>query len=357
MVFEDAHWIDPTSHELLDLIVERLSTLPVLLIVTFRPEFQPLWIGQPQVTLLALNRLGRRDRADLVEQVAGGRALPSDVIDQIADRTDGIPLFVEELTKSVLESGLLREQAGRYVLDGALPPFAIPASLQDSLMARLDRLASVRIVAQTAAGIGREFSYALLRAVSRLSEDELQGSLARLVAAELVFQRGSPPHAVYIFKHALVQDAAHDSLLRNVRQQLHGRIAEALETLSPELMDSQPELFAQHYAEAGLAERSVAFWSRAGRRSAARSAMAEATEQFQKGLDQLALLPSAPQRQRQELELSSGFCLGRVIRQRLRSTGNWSSLYARPRIVGTTELPLGVPLYSLRGVSLSCVPG
>jgi predicted ATPase len=233
--------------------------------------------------------------------------LPIDVIDQIADRTDGVPLFVEELTKSVLESGLLRVQAGRYVLDGALPPFVIPTTLHDSLMARLDRLASVRIVAQTAAGIGREFSYALLRAVSPLPEDELQGSLARLVASELVFQRGSPPHSVYFFKHALVQDAAHGSLLRNARQQLHRRIAEALETLSPELMDSQPELFAQHYAQAGLVERSATFWSRAGRRSAVRSAMAEATAQFQKGLDQLALLPDNPERRRQELELSSGF--------------------------------------------------
>jgi predicted ATPase len=276
MVFEDAHWIDPTSRELLDLAVERVRRLPVLLIVTFRPEFQPPWTGQPQVSMLALNRLDRRDRAALVVQIAGGKALPDDVIDQIADRTDGVPLFVEELTKSVLESGLLREEADRYVLDRALPPLAIPTSLHASLLARLDRLASVRLVAQIGAAIGREFPYALLRAVSRLPEEELQAALGRLVASELVFQRGIPPDAVYSFKHALVQDAAHDSLLRSSRQQLHAQIAEALAAQSPEIMESQPELFAQHYTEAGLLEKSIACWDKAGRRSAARSAMAEA---------------------------------------------------------------------------------
>jgi predicted ATPase len=244
MVFEDAHWIDPTSRELLDLAVERVSSLPVLLIVTFRPEFQPPWTGQPQVTMLALNRLDRHDRIVLVEQIAGGKTLPDEVVAQIADRADGVPLFVEELTKSVLESGLLHAEADRYVLDRALPPLAIPTSLHASLLARLDRLASVRLVAQIGAAIGREFPYALLRAVSHLSEEELQAALARLVASELVFQRGTPPDAVYAFKHALVQDAAHGSLLRGARQQWHAQIAEALEAHSPELMETQPELFA-----------------------------------------------------------------------------------------------------------------
>jgi len=311
LVFEDAHWIDPTSRELLDLTIERIRSLPVLLIVTFRPEFQPPWTGQPQVTMLALNRLDRHDQTLLVTQIAGGKALPDEVIDQIIDRTDGVPLFVEELTKSVLESGVLREEAGRYVLDRALPPFAIPTTLHASLMSRLDRLASVRLVAQIGAAIGRQFPYALLRVVSRLPEDELQAALARLVASELVFQRGTPPDAVYAFKHALVQDAAHGSLLRSSRQQLHAYIAEALETHTPELMENQPELFAQHYAEAGLVEKSVACWGAAGHRSAARSAMAEAATQFQKGLDQLALLPNTPERQRQELEFSSA--LGTVL--------------------------------------------
>jgi class 3 adenylate cyclase len=232
MVFEDAHWIDPTSRELLDLIVERARSLPVLLLVTFRPEFQPPWTGQPQLSVVALNRLDRRNGTALVGQVAGGKMLPDEVVAQIVDRTDGVPLFVEELTKSVLESGLLREEADRYVLDRALPPFAIPPSLHDSLMARLDRLASVRLVAQIGAAIGREFPYALLRAVSRLPEDELQASLARLVASELVSGRGTPPEAVYAFKHALVQDAAHASLLRSSRQQCTRRSQKRLKSSS-----------------------------------------------------------------------------------------------------------------------------
>jgi predicted ATPase len=290
LVFEDAHWSDPTSRELLDLTVERVGSLPVLLIVTFRPEFQSSWVGQPKVSVLALNRLDRHDRTILVEQVAG-KPLPGEVVDQIVNRTDGVPLFVEELTKSVLESGA--------------PLLGIPTTLQDSLMARLDRLASVRRVAQIGAAIGREFPYPLVHVVSRLPEDELQTALARLVASELVFQRGRPPDAVYSFKHALVQDAAHASLLRSTRQQLHAQIAEALETHSPELMETQPELFAQHFAEAGRVKKSVSCWSKAAQRSAARSAMAEAAAQLQKGLDQLALLPDTPERQQQELEFTS----------------------------------------------------
>ena len=305
MVFEDAHWIDPTSHELLDLVVERIHSLPVLLIVTFRPEFEPSWTGQPQVSVVALKRLDRRDQTILVEQIAGGKALPDEVVEQIVGRTDGVPLFVEELTKSVLESGLLRANRDRYVLDRALPPFAIPTTLHDSLMARLDRLASVRLVAQIGAAIGREFSYQLLRAVSRLPDDELKAALARLVDSELVFQRGTPPEAIFSFKHALVQDAAHGSLLRSSRQQLHAQIARALEIHSPELTDSRPELLAQHYAEAGLVEKSVACWGKAGHGSVARSAMAEAAAQFRRGLDQLALLPDDPERRQQELEFCS----------------------------------------------------
>jgi class 3 adenylate cyclase/predicted ATPase len=298
VVFEDAHWIDPTSRELLDLAVERLRTMPVLLIVTFRPEFQPPWIGQPQVTMLSLNRLDRRDRAALVEQIACNDTLPYEVVAQIADRTDGVPLFVEELTKSILESGVT--------------PAGIPATLHDSLMARLDRLGPVRQVAQMGAAIGRDFSYELLRAVSGLPKEELQTALDKLVASGLAFQRGTPPDAIYAFKHALVQDAAHSSLLRSTRQHLHAEIAEALAAQSPELMDTQPELLAQHYAEAGLLEKSVVYWDKAGKRSAARSAMAEAATQLQKGLDQLALLPDAPERRRQELEFWSA--LGTALR-------------------------------------------
>jgi len=330
VVVEDVHWIDPTSRELLDLRVERVRSLPVLLIVTFRPEFQPPWTGQPQVSLLALNRLDRHDRALLVAQIAGDKTLPEGVVTEIVNRTDGVPLFVEELTKSVLESGLLREDRNRYVLDHALPPFAIPTSLQDSLMARLDRLASVRLVAQIGAAMGREFSYALMHAVSRLPEDELQTALARLVASELVFQRGTPPEAIYTFKHALVQDAAHSSLLRSSRQQLHAQIAEALETHLPDLMDTQPELFAQHYAEAGLVEKSVACWGKAGHRSVAHAAMVEAAAQLQKGLDQLALLPDSRQRQQQELEFWTA--LGAALRfVKGQATSEMGNAYARAR--------------------------
>jgi predicted ATPase len=266
----------------------------------------------------------------LIAQISGGKALPAEVINQIADRTDGVPLFVEELTKSVLESGLLREESDRYVLDRALPPRAIPTSLHASLLARLDRSASVRWVAQIGAAIGREFSFALLHAVSRLSEDELQASLARLVASELVFQRGTPPDAVYSFKHVLVQDAAHGSLLRNARKQLHAQIAEALEAHCPEILETQPELFAQHYAEAGLIEKSVACWSKAGRRSAARSAMAEAVVQLQKGLDQLALLPANHERQRLALEFWSALAAALLVVKGYRAPETGDA-YARAR--------------------------
>ncbi len=329
MLFEDAHWSDPTSRELLALAVDRVLSLRVLLIVTFRPEFQPPWIGQPQVTMLALNRLNRRDGISLVGQIAG-KALPDIVIDQIVDRTDGVPLFVEELTRSVLESGLLRAETDHYVLDGVLPAFAIPTSLHASLLARLDRPASARLVAQTGAAIGREFAYALLRAVSRLPEDELQTALGRLVSSGLVFQRGVPPEAVYSFKHALVRDAAYGSLLRDSRQKLHALIAAALQAQSGELMETQPELFAWHYAEAGLVEKSVGFWAKAGQRSAARSAMAEAAAQLQKGLAQLELLPGTPERQRRELEILSalGAALFAVKGYAASETGH---VYARAR--------------------------
>ena len=330
IIFEDAHWIDPTSRELLDLTVDRVRNMPVLMLVTFRPEFQPPWTGEPHVTMLVLNRLDHRSRTALVRQIVGGKPLPDDVVAQIVERTDGVPLFIEELTKSVLESGLLREEEGRYVLDGPLPPLAIPISLHASLLARLDRLASVRQLAQIGAAFGLWFRYTSIRAVCGLPEDELQASLARLVASELVFQNGTPPDAIYTFKHALVQDAAYTSLLRTTRQELHRRIAEALETLSPELIDSQPEFFARHYIEAGLVEKSVFYLSKAGHNSVARAAIAEAAAQFQKGLDQLALLPNTPERQRQELEfrIASGAVLRAVKGQAAAETGR---AYARAR--------------------------
>ena len=252
MLFEDAHWIDPTSLELLTLTVARASTLPLLLLVTARPEFTPPWPAEAHVTTLPLARLGRREGATLVERSAGGKALPAEILEQILARTDGVPLFLEELTKTIIESGLLREEDGHYALDGALPPLAIPTTLHNSLMARLDRLAPVREVAQIGAAIGREFSYRLLSAVAQQPDDRLTEALDRLVRAELVFGRGEVPEAVYTFKHALVQEAAYASLLRERRRTLHARIAQALEGEFPEVAETQPELVAHHYAAAGL---------------------------------------------------------------------------------------------------------
>ena len=302
MVFEDAHWIDPTSRELLDLTVERVPRLPVLLIVTFRPEFQTHWIGQPRVTMLALNRLDRRDRISLAAQIAG-KTLPEIVLEQIADRTDGVPLFVEELTKSVLESGLLREETARYVLDGTLPPFTIPTTLHASLMARLDRLGPAKEVAQMGSAIGREFSHALLASVVRKPEAELGSALDRLVQAGLLSRQGVPPQASYLFKHALVQDAAYGALLREPRRALHARIAETLESQFSEIAESQPEIPAYHCTEAGLIEKAAGLWGKAGQQSLARSALVEAAAQLTRALDQIAILPGTAALRREQIKL------------------------------------------------------
>jgi predicted ATPase len=305
MVFEDVHWIDPTSRELLDLTIERIRRLPVLLIITFRPEFSEAWSGAVHLSALLLNRLDAGESIILAQTVVG-KPLPSEVVTNIADRTDGVPLFVEELTRAVVESGLLHDEGDRYTLDRPIPSFAIPPSLHALLLARLDRLGpTAKEIAQIGAAIGREFSYELLAAVAQRGEAELQVALRGLVDAGLVFQRGVTPDAVFLFKHTLVQDTAYSTLLRGLRQALHAQIAQALECHSPEMMENQPELFAQHYAEASFVEQSVAYWGKAGHRSVARSAMAEAATQFQKGLDQLALLPDTPQRRRQELEFCS----------------------------------------------------
>ena len=302
-LYEDVHWADPTTLELLGRVVDRAQRLSVLVLVTFRPEFVPPWAGHGHVTALSLSRLGRRQAATVVEQVAGDKVIPADVLDQILARTDGVPLFVEELTKTVLESGLLRDQGDHYELDGPLPPLAIPATLQDSLMARLDRLAPIKEVAQVGAAIGRQFSYELLAAVASLPDDRLQDALAQLAEVELVFRRGTPPQASYSFKHALVRDAAYASLLRSKRQQLHARIARALEERFPETVEAKPELLARHCTEAGLAEQAIDYWHRAGQRALARSAMAEAAAQLTKGLEVLAGLPDGPERRRRELGL------------------------------------------------------
>jgi class 3 adenylate cyclase/tetratricopeptide (TPR) repeat protein len=303
MVWEDVHWSDPTTRELLDLTIERVTTLPVLFILTFRPECHPSWIGRPQVTLISLSRLARRQRVEMIACLTGGKALPKEIADQIIDRTDGVPLFIEELTKAVVESGLLADAGDRYTATGPVPPLAVPATLNASLLARLDRLAPAREVAQIGAALGRRFSYELISAVAPMSRETLDDALVQLVRAELVFQRGTPPDAEYTFKHALVQDAAYGTLLRDRRQQLHGRITTTLEGQFPEIVEAQPERMAHHCAEAGLSEKAVSHWLNAGRRAVARSAMTEAVAQLQKGLERLASLPDSPWRRQHELDL------------------------------------------------------
>jgi class 3 adenylate cyclase len=304
LLFEDAHWADSTSLELLDRIVERLPRLPVLLLITFRPEFQPPWAGQARVTTLALNRLGEREAAALVDTVTGGKSLPIEILSRILDHADGIPLFIEELTKTVLEGQLLREEASGYALAGPLPPLAIPSTLHASLMARLDRLAPVKEVAQIGAAIGREFSYELLAAVGRRSDNQLSDALDQLTAAGLILRRGAPGRASFIFKHALVQDAAYSTLLRSQRQELHARIAKVLEQEFQEMIATQPETLAHHYSQAGLVDLAIEFWGRAGVRSADRSAHHEAVGHFRSALDLVGKLSPSQQRDERELELT-----------------------------------------------------
>ena len=300
MLFDDIHWIDPSSRELLDRLIERIADWPVLLLAMFRPEFQPPWTGQPHVTTLTLARLDRRDTAMMVANVAGN-TLPPEIIDEIAERTDGVPLFVEELTKAVLEADVQASAALTLMPHHGL---SVPATLHASLMARLDRLGpAAKEVAQTGAAIGREFGFGLLASTADLPEPELHEALDRLSHAGLLFVRGTPPQSNYIFKHALVQDTASATLLRSRRRRLHSRIAAALEDRFPEIVLAQPALLAQHCAEAGLAEKAVNYWLKAGQQSLMRSAMAEAIAQLRKGLDMLGGLSDGPWRQQQELDL------------------------------------------------------
>ena len=302
-VYEDAHWIDPSTFELLGLVIQRVQRLPALVLITFRPEFVPPWTSHAHVTRLSLSRLTRRHGSDIALRVTGGRVLPAEVLEQIVSRTDGVPLFIEELTKAVVESGLLQDAGGRLELTGPLPPRAIPTTLYDSLMARLDRFAPVKEVAQIGAVFGREFSYQLLAAVIDIPAAQLDQALGQLVASELVFQRGTPPEAMYSFKHALVQDTAYQSLLRSKRHQLHAKIARMMEERFPEIAEARPELLAHHFTEAGLASQAIVYRQRAGERDLERSAYAEAISQLKQGLELLEALPDRPERVRQELSL------------------------------------------------------
>jgi predicted ATPase len=290
MIFEDAHWIDPTSLEAFGRVGDRIQTLRVLLIMTFRPEFDPPWIGQAHVTAMTINRLTRREVGAMIDRVVGNKKLPASLRQDIIERTDGIPLFVEEMTKAVLEAKSEGE-AKRTAAAVPSPALAVPASLHASLMSRLDRLGRAKEVAQIGAAIGREFSYALLAAVAHNTGPELVSALDRLVAAGLLFRQGVPPLATYLFKHALVQDAAYGTLLREPRRALHARIAETLESQFADVAESQPELLARHCTEAGQIEKAAALWGKAGQRSLARSALLEATAQLTRALAQIEALP------------------------------------------------------------------
>jgi len=302
-VMEDLHWVDPSTLEFLSLLVDQGPTARILTLFTFRPDFSPPWTGRSHLTQVTLSRLPRRQAAEMTGRVAHGKALPSEVVEQIVAKTDGVPLFVEELTKMVLESGLLQEQEDGYVLTEPLPPLAIPTTLHDSLMARLDRLGAVKGLAQLGATLGREFPYPLLQAVSPWDEETLQRGLHQLVAAEFLYQRALPPQATYLFKHTLIQDAAYQSLLKSTRQQYHQRIAQVLEAQFPETAESQPELLAYHYTEAGLNEQAIGYWQRAGRRAIDRSAHVEAISHLTRGLEVLTTVPETPERLQHELDL------------------------------------------------------
>ena len=303
MIFEDVHWADPTSLEAFGRAVDRIAALSVLLLITFRPEFEPQWIGQPHVTSLTLNRLTRREVDEMIGRLAGNKSMSANLRQEIIERTDGIPLFVEEMTKAVLEaeSQVAAERTASVIPSAAA---VVPATLHASLMARLDRLGGpAKGVAQIGAAIGREFSHALLSAVMRRPEEELQSALGRLVAAGLLFRQGVPPHATYLFKHVLVQDAAYGTLLREPRHALHARIADTLENQFADIAENQPEVLARHCTEAGLIEKAAALWGKAGQRSLERSALVEAIEQLRRALGQIATLPATPALRREEIKL------------------------------------------------------
>jgi class 3 adenylate cyclase/predicted ATPase/energy-coupling factor transporter ATP-binding protein EcfA2 len=304
-ILEDLHWTDPTTLELLNLLIEQTPTASLLGLLTCRPHFQPAWHHRSYITEMTLNHLSHTQVEQIVACITNGKALPPEVLRQIIGKTDGVPLFVEEMTKAILESGQLKALDDRYEPTGAFATFAIPATLHDSLMARLDRLVTAKAVAQYGAVIGRQFAYELLQVVSQVDEVMLQHELGRLVEAEIVYQRGVPPQSTYVFKHALIQDAAYESLLKSTRQHYHQRIAQVLEAQFPETAEAEPELLAHHYTEAGLSPQAVRYWQRAGQQALARSANVEAVSHCTRGLAVLQHLPESPARLQQELDLQT----------------------------------------------------
>lgn len=304
-IWEDLQWADPSSLELLDLYLDQVPTARILLVVSARTETPPRWSPRSFLSHLNLDRLGHAEVREMVLELTGGKPLPDQIIDQVVTKTDGVPLFVEELIRTLLESPFLEAREDGFTMKEPLPPLAIPATLQDSLTARLDQLSTAREVAQIGAALGREFSYELIQAVSPLTETGLQRELARLVGAELIYQTGLPPKARYQFKHALIRDVAYESMLRSKRQSVHGQIAKVLEERFAETVESGPELLAHHYTEAGLTELAIPHWQHAGRRAVERSAGSEAISHLSKALRLLATLPSSPERDDSELALQT----------------------------------------------------
>jgi class 3 adenylate cyclase/tetratricopeptide (TPR) repeat protein/energy-coupling factor transporter ATP-binding protein EcfA2 len=314
-ILEDLHWTDPTTLELPDVLMDQVPTALLLTLLTCRPEFTPPWGLRSHLTPIALNRFTRSQIETMVEQVTDGKSLPGEVMQHLVEKTDGVPLYIEEMTKAILESGVLQATNGDYELAGPLSSLSIPATLQDSLMARLDRLGTAKGIAQLGAALGRTFTYELIQAVSSLDEKVVERSLVELVQAELLYQRGSLPHATFTFKHALIQDAAYQSLLRSTRQQYHQQIAQVLETQFPETVETQPELVAHHYTEADCHQEAVVYWQRAGERASAGSAYVEAVAHFQQGLDILPPLPETAKRAERELALQLGLGTSLIVSQ------------------------------------------
>ncbi len=303
MLFEDAHWADPTSLEVLDLLIGRISHIPLLMVLTHRPEFQPRWLQHGHVTALNLSKLTRAQSSAMVSRLTQDKALPGDLLEQILAKTDGVPLYVEELTKSILESGELKEAGDRYAYVGSVHTFTIPATLRDSLVARLDRVPEVKEIAQIGAVIGREFRYELIAAIAPHANTELNNILEQLTDAGLMFRRGTPPDALYTFKHALVQDAAYDSLLKSRRRSLHATIAQVIDEKFPTTKDTEPEVLAYHLTAAGLHDAAIPLWQSAGELALKRMALIEAISHLDKGLELISTLPCSPTRDASELGL------------------------------------------------------
>jgi class 3 adenylate cyclase len=347
LLFEDAHWADPTTLEVLDLLIDRVRDIPLLIVFTHRPEFQHRWASHGHVSAMNLSKLTRAQSNALVSRIAEGKALPDDLLEQILGKTDGVPLFVEELTKSILESGELTDKGDRYEYAGATHSVTIPATLRDSLMARLDRYMPVKEIEQMGAAIGREFSYELILAVSPILQAQLDDALAQLTDSGLAFRRGTPPEATYTFKHALVQDAAYDSLLKSRRQELHGKIAREIEARFPKIKDTEPEVLARHLTAARLGEAAIPLWRNAGELALKRMALTEAIAHLNHGLELVATLPHSRERDESELTLRTNLGISWQALKGWPAPEVWSSLYPALALAKSLERNDALlPIYS-----------